>query len=93
MAKQKRKGHPTSFTAEQNKLLRASVCDLKKARDLSQVALGEMLGVSQQRAGEILSSPRAGFSYGSATKLVVALGFAGVDDFFARSAEAHRGAA
>jgi transcriptional regulator with XRE-family HTH domain len=93
MAKRKPTGHPTSFSAEQNRLLRAALRDLKRERDLSQVAVGELLGISQQVAGKLLSPARGGLSYGTATKLARALGFEGVDDFFVRGGEAHRGAA
>jgi len=47
--------------------------------------------VSQQTAGRLLSSARAGLSYGTATALARELGFHGVDEFFARRLE--RGAA
>lgn len=93
MANRKRKGHPTSFTAEQNRLLRSALRDLKRERGLSQATVGDLLGVSQQTAGRLLSSAKAGLSYGTATVLARSLGFEGVDDFFARRADAHRGAA
>lgn len=82
----KRQGHPTSFSAEQNRLLRAALRDLQRDRDLSQAAVGILIGVSQQTASKLLLSARAGMSYGTATALARVLGFAGVDDFFARHA-------
>lgn len=85
----KRQGHPTTFSAEQNRLLRSALRDLQRDRALSQADLGALLGVSQQIAGKLLLSPRAGMSYGTASSLARALGFAGVDDFFAQSVTTH----
>lgn len=83
-------GHPSVFTSAQNKALRGALRDLAKAESLSQVVLGQRLGISQQVAGRLLGPSKAGFGYGPATRLVTILGFAGVDEFFAAKGVAAR---
>lgn len=88
MGTSKRKGHPSAFSVEQNRLLRQALRDLRRSRALSQEQVGVLLGVSQQSAGRLLSPARAGLSYGTATSLARELGFASVDEFFARHVRA-----
>lgn len=76
------RGHPEAFTADQNAELRAALRELQRQHSYSQAALGAVLGVAQQTAGRLLRLDAAGFSYGSATRLVRACGFGGVDSFF-----------
>lgn len=72
----------TVFVSRQNRALRAALREVKRTRKLSQVALGDLLGTTQQNIGRLLTSTVAGFSYDSATRLVRALGYEGVDAFF-----------
>ncbi len=72
----------TVFGARQNRALRTALRAVKRSRSLSQIALGEMLGMTQQNVARLLKSDEAGFSYEAATRLVRSLGEEGVDAFF-----------
>jgi hypothetical protein len=76
------RGHPEVFTTDQNAELRAALRELQRQHNHSQAALGALLGIAQQTAGRLLRLDAAGFSYASATRLVRACGFGGVDSFF-----------
>lgn len=83
MASIRKGGHRKVFTDAQNSALREALVDLHKKRNLSQTALGAILGIKQQNAGRLLKEDDDnGFSYESGTRLVRYLGFAGVDTFF-----------
>lgn len=78
-----RKTQRTVFGGPQNRALRVALRGVKRSRKLSQAALGELLGTTQQNIGRLLTSALGGFSYETATLLVRELGFDGVDAFFA----------
>lgn len=72
------------FDSRQNRALRLALLAVKRSRKLSQDALGELLGTTQQRVQQLLLTTTAeGFSYKTATALARELGFDGVDAFFA----------
>jgi hypothetical protein len=72
----------TVFGMRQNRALRTGLRAVRRDRKLSQVAIGQLLGMTQQNVARLLNSDDAGFSYEAATRLVQALGHAGVDAFF-----------
>lgn len=84
LAKQRPQGHPTVFTPQQNRSLRAALRELNRANKYdSQRELGRAIGVSQQVAGRLLADD-GGFSYSTARNVVRLLGYEGVEDFFAK---------
>ena len=82
MATLKKSGHRKVFGDAQNAALREALGELKNRKDLSQTALGKILGIKQQNVGRLLNSSTDGFSYATATSLVRALGYASPDTFF-----------
>lgn len=74
-------GRSEDFTPRQNEALRDALRDLRDRQGHSQATLGKLLSIKQQSAGRLLAGS-GGFSYASATQLVRALGYAGVDSFF-----------
>lgn len=78
----KTRGQPRAFTDPQNAALHEGLRELLRRKDLSQAALGELLGVSQQGARRLMKFEEAGFSHPTATTLVRILGFSSVDTFF-----------
>lgn len=69
-------GKPQVFSDAENKALRAMLRRLKAERELTQVEVGRLLGISQQNAGRLLgSSPHVGMSRPTANALARALGY------------------
>ncbi len=77
----KGRGKPDVFNVTQNRALRAALKELRRQYP-TQAALATVLEIKQQNVGRLLAE-KGGFAYGTATRLVRLLGFAGVDAFFA----------
>lgn len=69
-------GKHETYSEAENRILRAALRELRAKRKLSQEALGKLLGISQQNAGNLAGSvPSMGMGRPTANRLAVALGF------------------
>ncbi len=81
MAKRKI-GHPSNFTVQQNRALRAALASLM-GRFETQTRLAVAIGITQKNTSRLLIDKNSGFSYATASAVARLLGFQGVDAFFA----------
>lgn len=75
-------GKPEAFSAEENKVLRGALRELREERQLTQAEVGRLLGIKQQNAGRLLGpSPHTGMGRQTANRLAEALGFRDAEEF------------